>query len=189
MNKFYLKFPVDLNFDTTEFCEKPEIKNLLITDTFKLPLVDHKSLIPDFSNKLENLMGSKISKCRIFTYPPHHFSGIHIDGVEDNLTRWALNFPLIGSNESQMVWYKLNNIKNSQGISEYEDDRSQSITYLLSQVIAPIGSLTLDSPYIVRTDIPHNVINAKDQSRSILSVRFRTRSTEFNKIVEQLLNI
>jgi hypothetical protein len=165
----YFKFPIDLNFDKDKFLAAPAITSIVNNiEDFGLPLFNPQTVTPDFFKSLELLFNSPIRKSRIFVYPPtFNMSTSHIDGISGELVKWALNIPLFGTKNSTMNWFTVTDAVNNQ---LPHGDRSSALIY---EITTPcIDSLELLSPYIVRTDAPHNVVNMKSTPRAILSVRF-----------------
>ena len=165
----YFKFPIDLHFDKIAFLDNRQIVPLVTNiNEFALPLFNHNGVIPEFFKTLEILFDSVITKPRIFVYPPHfNMTTSHIYGYANEPVRWALNIPLFGTKGSKMNWFEIDNTIND--LQSY-GDRSRALIYDITTDC--IDSLELLEPCIVRTDIPHNVVNLKSSPRAILSVRF-----------------
>lgn len=167
----YFKFPIDLKFDKSKFLTSPSITSIVDhIQEFALPLFDAQEVTPDFFKSLELLFESRIMKSRVFVYPPHfNMSTSHIDGIPGELVKWALNIPLFGTKNSTMNWFNVTDTVNNQ---PPVGARSSALIYEITTECS--DSLQLLSPHIVRTDIPHNVINMKSSPRAILSVRFES---------------
>lgn len=95
---------------------------------------------------------------------------IHLDGDAQNPKFLALNLPITGCDNSEMLWWRNVDMIESAEHSNYSiskipifDGLNKTITH----------SLKLTSPHLVQVNIPHSVINDQDQPRAILSLRFR----------------
>jgi hypothetical protein len=167
----YFKFPIDLTFDKDKFLADPAIMSIVNNiEDFGLPLFDCQHVTPHFFKSLEILFNSPIMKSRIFVYPPQfNMNTCHIDGRGGVLVKWALNIPLIGTRNSTMNWFNLSKtIDDQMSVGE----RSEALIYEITE--SCIDSLELLTPHIVRTDIPHNIVNMKSSPRAILSIRFNS---------------
>jgi hypothetical protein len=167
----YFEFPIDLTFDKDKFLANPEIISIVNNiENFGLPLFNPQTAMPDFFKSLELLFESSIIKSRIFVYPPNfNMSTSHIDGISGGLNKWALNIPLFGTKNSTMNWF---HVTDTIGNQPPNSDRSNALIFKITTPC--LDSLELLSPHIVRTDIPHNVVNMKSSSRAILSIRFKS---------------
>ena len=94
----------------------------------------------------------------------------HVDGhVTDrrNDKSWALNIPIANCEQGEMFWnngtYTLDPSINPSGLDYLEINWKEKNFQ---------GSALIDSPTIVRVDIPHYVINHSDKQRLMLSLRF-----------------
>lgn len=111
----------------------------------------------------------KIKSVLAFAQGPLAIQEIHVDGYSANRTRssnTALNIPIRSS--GQMTWY--------HGEYELEEAESSSkIKYLkLNWFDEPVikNTAVIDSPTIVKIDVPHRVINLDDDLRIVLSIRY-----------------
>lgn len=102
---------------------------------------------------------------------------IHVDGTEQdrsNYFKYALNIPILNCAQGEMVWYggdyELELVDNKldvgAGLGKYFNIKWNSEP-------VPIESKVLDTPHIVRIDVPHQVINHSDNYRIMLTTRFR----------------
>lgn len=99
----------------------------------------------------------------MFTVKSNTSGFIHIDHVPptiEKLQRWGLNF-VWGSSNSKMSWYT---VKDFYKTSHYTFDRLQVQKYDMDEVDLLLPEMIINegdhwTPYLVRTDIPHNVTN------------------------------
>ena len=91
---------------------------------------------------------------------------IHLDGDAEFPRFLALNIPIAGYENTYMHWYNVpaEELKDSTYEGKLLRGTDSDLT--------PIETLELDGPYLLRVDIPHNVTNATDKIRVLISVRF-----------------
>jgi hypothetical protein len=107
---------------------------------------------------------------------PHIFCGfpyeqciIHTDGIdrpESAAINWVYS---LDNSKSEMIWY---NALEEGNIEVIEKTNREHIYWNNSQV-KEIERYSIQSPALVRTDVPHSVINNADTHRWCVSVRFR----------------
>ena len=119
-----------------------------------------------------SLISSKthqIKSAILFGQSIGHIMEIHVDGFSLNrkdASNWALNLPIVGT--GNMFWYD-----GKYELSEHVGQ--QKLKYLkLNWHDEPkeIYQTIIDSPSIVRIDLPHRVINISSEPRLLLSIRF-----------------
>jgi len=121
-------------------------------------------LLPVYSER-------KIKSVLAFGQGPHVAQQIHIDGYSASRTRasnTALNIPI--KSYGRMTWYSGDySIKETASASKVKylkiSWRGDSEPFIKDVVV-------IDSPTIVRIDVPHSVINLCNDSRIIISIRY-----------------
>lgn len=119
---------------------------------------------------------------------PHLFYGwpnsqceIHMDG-DDHPESAAINWVYSSNNsKSEMIWY---DTLEKGNLKIKEKNYREHVVWTESQV-KEIERYSIQSPTLVRTDIPHNVINNSDTPRWCVSIRFRPPKP-WGTIVEML---
>jgi hypothetical protein len=110
---------------------------------------------------------------------------IHVDGFVDDYGNYqgmlcGLNF-IFGSTSHVMKWYSSNNYGqtsiNKEGLKRTKWDLSDC------QVE---NETVLTCPTLVRTDVPHNVINLSDQKRYCVSLRFTDQTMTYEQAKDKL---
>lgn len=114
-------------------------------------------------------------KCHLFCGGPGYSTPIHIDGEGNNQgPLWAVNW-IYGSTRSLMTWYE----SKESGQSNKTPLDTPQVLFIDDQVKL-IDSFQFDEqnvgPVLVRTDIPHKVVNQDLQNpRWCLSVRVKRK--------------
>jgi hypothetical protein len=169
-NYYNLQIPVKIlkdNIDPKHFYELDQKKRLY---SWALNLVNSKDFLTDecidfFNQNRVNVL----TQCILFRGKPSNSVKIHIDTI-DNIKHniWAINLAW-GSTSSEMLWYSpLPGVKNktnqSTGGTPYiEFDQAQ---------VKEIERTVITGPCLVRTDIPHSVVNYDpDNIRWCISIR------------------
>lgn len=114
-------------------------------------------------------LGMELYNCHIFRGAPGMGCGIHVDGHASNKGSqpvWAINW-ILGSKASSMYWY--NPIHEGNEIKTHVGTAYQR--WNLDQV-EEIEKASFSGPTLVRTDIPHRVVNHDiKNARWCISVR------------------
>ena len=114
-------------------------------------------------------IGLELYNCHIFRGAPGMSCGIHVDGhtsITETQPIWAINW-IIGSTASSMYWY--NPIHEGKEIKTHVGTAYQR--WHISQV-KEIEQATFLGPTLVRTDIPHRVVNHDTKNpRWCISIR------------------
>jgi hypothetical protein len=114
-------------------------------------------------------LGLTLYNCHIFRGAPGLSCGIHVDGHTSNSGSqpiWAINW-ISGSNSSSMHWY--NPIQEGSEIKTHVGTAYQR--WNLDQV-EEIEQASFLGPTLVRTDIPHRVVNHDPKNpRWCISIR------------------
>jgi hypothetical protein len=110
---------------------------------------------------------------RIFVIPGNMSLPIHIDGNKEHPKYWALNIPIFNSENSKMHWWQPTANKSRSILSStYEFGNNIKVFDSLDDCVQ-IESCVINVPTCVRIDIPHSVTNYSDQTRVLISVRFK----------------
>jgi hypothetical protein len=109
----------------------------------------------------------------LFFLQPYENQPIHIDAQTKHSMHTSLNIPLVNCERGVMSWYSGNYFEEEiildSGIRYFKlKIEDQKILY--NQII--------DSPYVVRTNIPHNVQNNLDKKRIMLALRYNKNIPE-----------
>jgi len=119
----------------------------------------------------------------IFTRPPNATCRIHIDGdrVTGALTNeLALNIPIYNCDGSVMNWY-------GGDYSVVFSPNGRDSPHLFPKWNTPpfiAASTIINTPTIVRVNTPHDAMNTYNQTRLIISIRFKdgtALATNFNQ--------
>jgi len=124
-----------------------------------------------------NLLGLNIREVQMFTTPPNKITGIHIDSHDGNISKGAINY-VVG--EGTMVWYQLKNTETTKL------ETPAGTSYMLYDIknCTAIEKLCLKNLTLVRTNVPHNILNISDNFRYCFSIRFTQNN--FEDIFERL---
>lgn len=137
-----------------------------------VPASEWKWLNDRVIDDISNITGKHhyIKNAIIFFQPGYHTRGIHVDGYRTDITdfSWALNIPLENCQQAEMGWfsgeYSMEIKSNKIGLP------SLDLNWHSTPCMA--ASTILDSPTIVKVDVPHTVINSSLMPRCLLSIRF-----------------
>lgn len=128
-----------------------------------------QSEIAELNKLLPVFPERKIKSVLAFSQGPGAVQEIHVDGYSASRTRssnTALNIPIKSS--GTMTWYSGNyNLEEAASVSK--------VKYLkLNWQDEPSikDSVVVDSPTIVRIDVPHRVTNLANQTRLVISIRY-----------------
>lgn len=125
------------------------------------------SYIPELKKYLDdNKLNWEIA--RFFLTAPGDEIPIHIDGNELHPKFLAINIPIIGCNGTKMLWWDNVEITQIKDLKSY----GAGIIFLEGSDKKIIDVLELDQPYVVRINLPHNVVNPTTHDRIILTMRF-----------------
>lgn len=126
-------------------------------------------------SKLNELLpvcpGRKIKSVLAFSQGPHAVQEIHVDGYSASRTRAsnvALNIPI--KSHGKMTWYKGH-------YSIIEASHPSKVKYLKINWHGDSepyidDAVVIDSPTVVRVNVPHSVTNLCDDSRIVISIRY-----------------
>ena len=150
MNNFYnLNFDFDILDPTFEF-PKPQ------TWVWDIYMLEAKGFINQTVIDYFDNIGLNLHNCHLFRGAPGAACSIHVDGHEsndDSKPIWAINW-ILGSRSSEMIWYE----PISQGNETLTHAGSLYQKWDLNQV-KELERTKIISPTLVRTDIPHRVLN------------------------------
>lgn len=130
-----------------------------------------------------NSIGLSLYNCHLFRGPKGSACGIHVDGHDSHKPIWAINW-IFGSNASEMIWYDA----LVEGTQSYTSAETAYQTWKSDQV-KKIDVLKFDQtqrgPVLVRTDIPHRVVNNDMRNvRWCLSLRAEKSFNSWNDVVD-----
>lgn len=125
--------------------------------------------------------GLELKSGLFFFLPPDTEQGIHVDGFEADragASNRALNIPIRNCGIGSMDWFggpgyslEVKKVADRKANSKKSSTRYLKINWNGKPRV--VGSVTIDVPYIVRIDVPHQAINrCKDNPRVMLSIRF-----------------
>jgi len=121
-----------------------------------------------------------------FMYGPANESLIiHVDGYIDENGSYqgmlcGLNF-IFGSTSHVMRWYS----SKSYGETSVNKEGLKRTKWNVADCVLE-KETTLVTPTLVRTDVPHNVINLSDQKRFCVSLRFSNQSLTYEDVKDRL---
>jgi hypothetical protein len=137
-----------------------------------VPNTEWKWLKDHIIDDISSITGKNhfIKSVIIFFQKGHHVRGIHVDGYRTNTTdfSWALNIPIENCQQAKMVWY------SGEYSMKAKSNKIGLPSLHLNWQSTPcvVASTSLDSPVIVKVDVPHTVINSSSTPRCLLSIRF-----------------
>lgn len=147
-------------------------------------VIDNSTLIT-----LNEIAGTKFDHCILFVTQPSFTLNIHKDSGlfrqgNERLNVWAINF-IINSSLHEMVWYEQLSepikILNKIGSFYYHYDNTNT---------KEIERHTIVRPTLVRTDIPHNIINYDNNSvRYCISIRSTTSKLTWQEAYLRFSNL
>jgi hypothetical protein len=126
-----------------------------------------------------------IKSFRVFKYKGGARANLHIDydATVKQSPAYALNIPLYGSNNSEIIFYK-----NMGKVKEINDNETGSrLVPTDDSLVYRNSSLSITTPHLIRTNIPHEVRIHDNSDRKVLSVRFI--DSELDNPTEILSNI
>lgn len=119
-------------------------------------LLDAEEFASDQAIEFFKTLDLNLQGCHIFRGAPATGCGIHVDGHisnKDSQPVWAINW-ILNSNSSTMFWYKPlhegSEIKTHVGTAYQRWNLDQ---------VEEIEKASFTGPTLVRTDIPHRVVN------------------------------
>jgi hypothetical protein len=140
-----------------------------------VPILDilHPTLVNFFADR-----GLNIGAIFIFYACPGSYpGGIHSDwGVETKgrIANFAINWTVGELGKHDMMWYEPNNKELIDGwwpIDAVRASLSYPIPTFKRDTVTEVARYSIDSPTLVRTDIPHNAENYSQTSRWCFSIR------------------
>jgi hypothetical protein len=139
------------------------------------------NLIPiEFKKYLSDTFNLNITKSLLFQQLPKTECNIHLDGIPGIQTRSAaLNF-ILNSENTYMAWYDI--LKPSKTYNVYIDNLV--VAHYNEDQVEEKMRVQLTDFNLVRTDVPHKVVNNSDKIRWCLSMRF-----DVNKNFEEFIDI
>jgi len=138
--------------------------------SYKLPLEFSNSIIK-IINRYSKL---NIKSLRIFKYQPGFDAELHTDFDQwsNTVTEYALNIPLENCDESCVTQF----YRNLGDYKSSSNDETGTGGYLYPTDMDKVyysSEFSLTTPTLIRTGVPHKVINKCFAERKILSIRFK----------------
>jgi hypothetical protein len=180
MNNFYLKIPsLDTKFYTdyflNEYIPKYDILGKLTTDKelyYRDFMLEEKYYAIEF---LENTLKEEFKipfkvDCVMLFYHTLFQHRIHIDKKNNTYRYASLNLPLIGFENTKMIFYQLKNL----------NDTYNNVTdafYFNNNDVTPVSELDGKNEWVlVNSGIPHNIITTVNNPlpRITLCIRFKS---------------
>lgn len=145
-------------------------KNTSRRETTQQQIHEHCPELIEFLNN-KNLI---FSSARFFYTCPGGSIPIHLDGTHEETRELALNLPVLGCKNTEMLWW--DNL--DQTIDVVHPDLGNILRTFDGKSKTVIHSLELLEPTLCKVDVPHNVINPTDTPRIAWSVRFKIEPTD-----------
>ena len=200
MNQYFLELKLD-EHPLENFYQYPDHLSKKTKSAYTYAAV-HKGFIKSGILKIFQNSGLEFGGAVIFRKKPNQRSPLHVDILqeESKFIRWhcAVKWNLTFS-KSYMAWYDSDeeeHVPSAYGISW----KTQSSTFYPLNGIH-YGKLDIDSnktkllekkeiyrPTLVRTDIPHQIVNQDTTDRWCLSVRFK-ENPSWETVCESFKNI
>lgn len=147
-------------------------------DTWGLTFIPIDEMIDRSARDFFNDIGLDLKTIYFMYGPANKKLVIHVDGYIDNNGSYhgmlcGLNW-IFGSTNHSMNWYTSNSLGetsiNKEGLkrTKWSDENC----FLAQQV-------TINKPTLVRTDVPHNVINSSSEKRFCVSLRFKDQNLKY----------
>jgi len=141
--------------------------------SFQTDVTEITWLDEHIGTEVVDLVGKKvkIKNAILFGQGPFNEQGTHVDGHfngREGARNWALNIPVLNCDQGEMIWFSGDYIL--QPAVNPSNIRYQHITW--NDGPHALVSKIIDTPTIVKVNVPHRVINHSDQRRLMLSVRF-----------------
>lgn len=177
---------VNINRDTVE-----QISNIVTQLENTLSIPTGELVAYNLPNDIELLKifykfcKKPIKSFRVFKYAAGAKADLHIDydATVKQSPAYALNIPLYGSNNTEITFYK-----NMGGVVENNYGRAgSSLSPADKSLVYRSSLLSINTPHLIRTNIPHEVRIHDNSDRKVLSVRFI--DSELTNPTEILSNI
>jgi hypothetical protein len=154
-------------------------------DTWGLKFIPVDELIDDDVKNFFMSIDLPLRTIYLMYGPAHESLILHVDGFIDENGQYqgmlcGLNF-IFGSTSHVMKWYSSDTYGqtsiNKEGLKRTKWD-------LIDCKIEK--ETTITAPTLVRTDVPHNVVNLSDQKRFCVSLRFLDQSMTYEQAKNKL---
>jgi hypothetical protein len=112
-----------------------------------------------------------VSSALIFALPAGQSGTLHVDGndpLRKDHPNSALNIPLYNCDHNQMSWYS----GSYELLAKVGDTGIKYLDMLWLDEPVEVCTTVIDTPTLVRVNVPHNVRNNSDDLRLVISVRF-----------------
>tara|TARA_B110000977_G_scaffold46013_1_gene62513 strand:- start:2690 stop:3328 length:639 start_codon:yes stop_codon:yes gene_type:complete len=133
----------------------------------------------------------EVNEVSVYFIPPNHKTKIHIDGLrKDNgkvpsdmciAHQYVLIIPIENSTDSINYWYSNDSVPDDMENIHYYERAQFPYKFFVSFVKdgcepEPIGSIVMDQPAFIKSNIYHRVDNSSNnKTRKVLVIRFRER--------------
>jgi hypothetical protein len=185
MNQYFLELKLD-EHPLENFYQYPDHLSKKTKSAYTYTAV-HKGFIKSDILKIFQNSGLEFGGAVIFRKKPNQTSPLHVDILEEEskfirchcAVNWNLTF-----SKSYMAWY---DTAEKECLPKYVSENKSKTDYLLTGIhYGSYGKLDIDSnktkllekkeiykPTLVRTDIPHQIVNQDTTDRWCLSIRFK----------------
>jgi hypothetical protein len=144
----------------------------------------------------------EVNEVSVYFIPPNHKTRIHIDGLrKDNgkvpndmliSHQYVLIIPIENSTDSINYWYSNDSVPDDMENIHYYERAQFPYKFFVSFVKdecepEPIGSIVMDQPAFIKSNIYHRVDNSNNsKTRKVLVIRFRER--EYYDTLDSVFN-
>lgn len=154
-------------------------------DTWGLTFIAIDELIDKKVNEFFNDIGMPLKNVYFMYGPANKNLVVHVDGYVDESGNYhgmlcGLNY-IYGSTDHVMRWFTSNSLGET---SINKEGLKRTKWYVEDCELA--RDLKIVRPTLVRTDVPHDVVNLCDEKRFCVSLRFRDQNMSFDSAREKL---
>lgn len=174
----------------------------ICTETFESICVftpeNQDDYITEETKQIFQKAGLEFKRLFVFSYPPGKTGPIHIDG--DITDEWRPSFNVVLTEESKgfIEYFDINTsdeiITETRKVTEHTDryekyqPTNRTVTLFEDHQCERIATIECSTkPTLIRTDIPHRIINNTDKWRHIVIMRFT--NTSYLDVKEKLLSV
>lgn len=154
-------------------------------DTWGLTFIDFREMIKDEVIEFFSDQGLPLRTVYFMYGPPKQELVVHVDGfIDESRNFWGmkcgLNF-IFGTQDHKMIWYRSKSLGitsvNKEGLKRTKWNIEDCEEVLHHKIVHPT---------LVRTSVPHNVINLSDEKRFCVSLRFEDKNLDYESAKEKL---